>query len=507
MKGYMKIVNIAILLALAFAGLGNVSVANAAARTISWVVSVTYQNVGEAPTTVNVDFYPENNGTPISFDPLNGGELAAGAGTSLYIGNVTGISGGFRGSAVMSSSSPLVATVVQFHQNAAGETVKMRMLSNGFSSEDGSNQFLLATVLSNTFQRTSVFSVQNTETESVNATIQFFDLNGAPAGTKTYTIPGGSSKYIEMDNAGHTGLPTTFNGSAIVTAVLTSNTSQAANVVSSVVEYYTTRNVASAFEGVPLSSTGQTLYLATGLCGSNGLDTFYAIQNASTDTATDITVQYYDQAGNPKAKDGPYTLQKGQKKSIITCSPSDGTSMTGFSGSAKVTSTATNIAAIGRAQLSQVAPVAGQADLFTAFLGQTTGGSKLALPFVRFSNDANYKAGSNYGAKQRTFLAIQNLEGTTINVNVKYYDKNGNIVATEPLQIAGNSKGNSSALTAGALGKSGMVAGEFGYYTDGTFGGSVIIEADASNPTAQFIAIARTQNPGAGEDYNAFTID
>jgi hypothetical protein len=51
-----------------------------------------------------------------------------------------------------------------------------------------------------------------------------------------------------------------------------------------------------------------------------------------------------------------------------------------------------------------------------------------------------------------------------------------------------------------------MNPGEFGYYTDNTFGGAVVIEADAANPAAKFIAIARVQHPGAGEDYNAVAV-
>jgi hypothetical protein len=47
-----------------------------------------------------------------------------------------------------------------------------------------------------------------------------------------------------------------------------------------------------------------------------------------------------------------------------------------------------------------------------------------------------------------------------------------------------------------------MVPGEFGYYTDGTFGGGAIIEA-VTPSTAKFIAIVRANNGGGGsEDYN-----
>ncbi len=248
-----KGLTIVLLVAVAFFGV--FGSAGASARTLSWAVSVTYQNVGTAPTTVSVDFYAAGSNTAITFDPLSGGTLAAGAGASFFIGSVSGIAEGFRGNAVMTSSQPLVATVVQFHQNATGEVVKMRMLSNGFQGADASNQYLIATTLLNKFNRTTVFSIQNTTASPVTATVNFYDADaaGALASSIPHTIPANSSKYIEMDNTADTGLSagvTTFNGSAIVTV-------PTGTIISSVSELYTNRDVGANFEGVPLSSRRQ----------------------------------------------------------------------------------------------------------------------------------------------------------------------------------------------------------------------------------------------------------
>ncbi len=219
-----------------------------------------------------------------------------------------------------------------------------------------------------------------------------------------------------------------------------------------------------------------------------------------------ITVTYKNTDGSTKATDGPYTIGAGQKKSITTCLPSDATVMSGFSGSATITSVGAPIVVIGKAQCSVAAGkcTADKVDVFTIFLGEKQGASKLALPFVRWASDANYNAASNLGGKQRAFLAIQNLEATTSLVDVEYYDKVGTLCGTDHLTIAGLAKANSNpSIPAGVLGCGTMNAGEFGYYTDGSFGGSVLIKANAANATAKLIAIARVQNPGAGEDYNA----
>jgi len=507
MRKIARVTMVALVLALAFGALAYAAPAEASARTASWVVSVTYQNVGANPASVNVDFYPEGSGTPISFSPLGaGGTLGAGAGASFFIGSVSGLPASFRGSAVMSSTEPLVATVVQFSQEAG---FKMRMLSNGFSSTDGSNQYLIASTLMNKFNRTTVFSIQNAGDAEVKATVKFYDADNAGnlAGTANHVIPAGSSKYIEMDKASDTGLPgstTVFNGSAIVSAVLNSDGTTPANVVAAASELYTNKNVGANFEGVPLSRAANTVYMATGLCQRFGLDTFYAVQNASLASSATVNVEYFNTDGTSKTTDGPYSIGPGQKKSISTCAPSSGMAMANFTGSAKLTSTGAPIVAIGKAQ-GQVGAGPATADVFTAFLGEPQGASKLSLPFIRWANDANFNDPANVGGKQRAFIAIQNLETSSIKVNVKYYAKTGGSpVGTETLTIAGLSKGNSNPSTAtGALGAAGMNPGEFGYYTDNTFGGAVVIEADATNPTAKFIALARVQHPGAGEDYNA----
>jgi len=486
-------------LALVFAVFGAANAAQAAgARSASWVVSVTYANVGTADTEVQVNFYQEGSATPIVFDPLDGGTLGAGAGRSFFIGKVGGIDSGFRGSAVMASSQPLVATVVQFSQDAG---FKMRLLSNGFQGSQASDTFYIATTLANTFTRTTVFSVQNTEAEEITATIEFFNDSGTSVGTKQYDIPAYSTKYIEMDKTADTGLASdTFNGSATVTAVLKSDGTTPANVVAGISELYTDRNVAGNFEGFADFDAATTIYMSTGLCGNSNLDTFYAVQNAGAgDTA--ITVTYYDKNGAQVAEDGPYTIGSGQKKSIRTCNPNDGTDMTNFTGSAVIESTVEPIVAIGKAQGTQLPAYQSpaKADVFAIFMGQKEGFETLALPFVRWASDANFNDAGNVGGKQRAYIAIQNLMGADVDVDCDYTDKDGNVVATHSFTIPANSKFNTNAYLAGALGQNGMNAGEFGYYTDGSFGGAVICDAGTGN---QIIAIARVQHPGAGEDYN-----
>ena len=129
----------------------------APAYSTAFTVSITYQNVGLDAATVNVDFFQEGSGTAINF---SAGSLNAGASTSLAVGTAI-TSGSFKGSAVLSSNQPVIATIVQLDPSGV---VRNRPLSNGFSSTDGAAKQLVATVLKNAFDSRPAIVIVKTET-------------------------------------------------------------------------------------------------------------------------------------------------------------------------------------------------------------------------------------------------------------------------------------------------------------------------------------------------------
>jgi len=135
--------------------------------------------------------------------------------------------------------------------------------------------------------------------------------------------------------------------------------------------------------------------------------------------------------------------------------------------------------------------------LSTAFLGFTSGASKVALPYIRWTTEHWYD-----GTRQRAFIAIQNV-GADLPadaVTVKYYDKAGVLVGTDTLgAIPSGAKVNSNAGNIGAA--------EFGYYTDGTFGGSAIVEGPAGSALAVIVRIqTRVGSTSVAEDYSGIAI-
>jgi hypothetical protein len=462
-----KVLSIFIILAVIFVSIPPTNVI-AGAYDTSFTTSITYQNVGDAATNnLQVHFYPNKDSTsPIIIDRPN---LAAGAGTSLFIGAVGDLDAGFRGSAVMLSDQPLLATLVQLPQ--ASTTVRNRPLSNGFS--EGGSQSLIATVLKNQFDTNSIFSVQNIGGASTTITIQFYNTNAVLVHQISgVTIAHGAAYFVDAGQVPELG--TSFNGSAVVEA-------SSGSIVSTVMELAITGISASAFEGVAQGST--IFYMPSALCDAFGARTAYAVQNTSLTQSTSVTVEYSNGVTHTQ------NIGPGAKQSFIAC---DAPGMTaGFNGSATVTSATTPVIAIGKAYGS---------GLSTAFVGASSGTSKLALPYVRWASNTNYANGT----QQRTFLTIQNIGGTAISagaVRVDYIDKNGVVLGTHTLgAIPAGGKLNSNASDAGLS--------EFGVYPDGSFGGGAIVTGPTGSQLAVVGRVSTQVAPGqfASEDYNGMPV-
>jgi hypothetical protein len=470
----MSRIKIALLLAL----VGVVAAFGLASAQIGYstpfITSITFQNVGTADATVQFNFYNEKSASPITVSR----PLPTGAGSSLFVGSLSELPANFSGSAVLSSDQPIVATVVQLPQST---TVLNRPLSNGFSS--GDSQVLIATVLKNQFNSTTRFSVQNVSTGNADIKVQFFAVGSTtPIELTEAAIPGGAAKYYDVGQL--TQIPSPFNGSAIVTANVSGSTTPAP-IVASAMELSTNGPPVSAFEGVTGGST--TVYMPSALCDAfGGQRSFYAVQNTSSTTPVTVTVTY-NNGNNESAPIGA-----GNKRSFNGCGAGN---TAGFNGSSTITSQGAEIVVIGK--------VSG-VGISSAFLGESAGTAKLALPYVRWASDANYGGGKNY---QRTFISIQNVGNTELtNVTVQYLDKNGTVAGTHtiPSIPAGEKRNSNPGLVVPPLNDFGTPDTNPG----GGFGGAAVITGSSG---AELISVARVTSklPDAslvGEDYNGIPV-
>lgn len=477
MRQLQKVLLVSMVLILVSAGLVSAQTGYEAA----FSSAITYQNISDQPAQVIFNFYNEKTATAITVERT----LPARAGASLAVGSLTGdeaLPTDFKGSAVMNSDQPIVATLVQIPQPTTG-VVKNRPLSNGFA--EGSPQVLLATVLKNQFSTTSKFSIQNAADSNVDITLNFYRVGEiTPATTLNETnIPAGAAKYY--DAGAIDGLGASFDGSAVVTAVR-SGTTTPASIVGTVLELQTSNVGVRAFEGVANTAAANTVYMATALCGVAGTNSAYAVQNTSDSQAANVTVTYSNGATQQA------NIPAGGKTSFGTCNAAGVAS--GFSGAATITSTGAPIVVIGKV---------GGNNRYTAFLGESSGSTKLALPYIRWSN-TKYDSGQY----QRAAIAIQNISGAAVSdVKVRYLNKNGEEVGVHTIaSIAAGGKANSNATMAGST----LELTEFGNpeaNPGGGFGGAVIIEGPAGS---QLIAVVRiSSNTASGvvaEDYNGIAI-
>ncbi|GAB4209135.1 MAG: hypothetical protein OHK0022_39750 [Roseiflexaceae bacterium] len=475
-----------IMLALALAltvTLGTTGRAQAqAAKGAAWQVSITVLNVETTGSaTININFYPGNGAAAIPFQPAN--KLNAGAGTSYSVSSISSISAGFKGSAVISSDQRVVATVVQFVAGGVGGK-NVRPLSNGFQASDASPNYLIPTVLNNKFNTVTEFSIQNVEASDITARVDFFPVGATtPSVTRSYTIKSNDAQYVD---ASAVGLEAQFDGSATITATKADSTP--GNIVAAINEYNTVNSNASSVEAAKAGAN--TVYMPIALCNFSGTATSaYAVQNADT-TPANVTVKFFsvtNTSGTPDKTMDQFTLTPGSKRSINGCT--DAALGNNFNGSAVIESTGGKIVAVGKV---------GGNGLSSAFLGTATGGQILALPYVRWSPDATYFGGT----RQRTFIAIQNLGTSAVNVDVSYRDAAGVEVAKKTYTVQGNGgKVNSNPKEAGAAPND--VFGE----VNGVFGGGAIITAPAGSQIVSVVRIASGRGANAtGEDYSGIPI-
>lgn len=483
MQRVMRIV-LALLVALTLAGAGYGRAQAQVAKGANWQVALTVLNVDSQVATLTITFYPGGGAAPIDFQPT--ASLNPGAGTSYSVSSITGIQAGFKGSAIISSDARVVSTVVQFVPgNLAGKSV--RPVSNGFQPSDAAPSYLVPTVLNNTFNTVTEFAIQNAETTPITATVKlYWSESNLLATTLQYRIGVGESQYVDASKL--EGLQKGFDGSAVVTAIKATDSSDAGIVVSSA-EYNTTNALASSVEGA--KNSAPTIYMPIALCnlgGSNTATSSYAVQNADV-ISTTFTYSFRKPDGSVQYTSPAIRLFPGSKYSVTACT--QGLLPDGFNGSVIFTSTGAKLVAVGKVF---------REGLSTAFLGATAGAQVLAAPYIRYAPDAPFQSGS----RQRTFIAVQNLGPDAVPVTVSYRNKDGSEAKSVTLNVPGNGgKANTDPKSAGAL----DAKGRFGEYDDNTFGGGAIITGPAGAKLVATVRVVSGTGPlRTGEDYNAIPI-
>lgn len=500
----------------------------------NYVTSITYMNVGTDAANLSVTFYNAADGTTTDYPLLNPNGSAVTipvkASSSIAVSAVSSLASTWKGGAVISSNQPLIATMVQVSNDAV---IKVRPVSNGFQSTDGSGTIIVPTVMKACFndKLTTRFNVQNVGSSSNTASVTIKWPNGDTASTiTTPSLAPGAVYAVDMGAVSPTS-PTnpytipagcTFNGSAVVTST--------GSMVASALETSTINKYANSFEGFKgTTADGATkIYMPSAMCSVNYGDgeqsSAYAIQNLAA-TATTVSIAFTSQVrtngalvGSPATNTVTLEIAANSKASVPGCdslknsvgnkNTASGTGMPASSvGSAVITSSGGNIVAISK--------VLG-AGLTTATPGIMSGGTTVNVPFVRYSDKCYVPTVNNticQGAtRQRTLFAVQNVGTSAATVTMTLYNQNGGIVGTyDTPSIPAGGKASVSPTNVAAVADATNKASEFGYWcpsiTDAQATCTIAYAGSASFTSASAIAVITrvlTMSPlgPSGDDYN-----
>jgi len=423
--------------------------------------TITYQNIGSEVAHITLLVYPDGESTPIT---ISRPDLAKGASATVSVGSL-GNGSGFRGSAVVKSDVPLAILTTQVPTNS---TLKIRPMTAGFSSGSPDVWFLYVN------RNTTVLSVQNLLKVPSNFKLTFYGSASPITITKT-NIPAGGSLYFPVASA--TELPSTFSGVVHVEST-TVAIPLAGKIAGTQLNVNADGSLGHSTEAVTQMST--KLFMPVAMCNTTGaISSNYYVFNPDPTQSTAVTVSY--NSGKSETK----TLPPLSRALFNACSPTNTTQ--GYSGSAKITSTPGSVMAFGYIKGNILAG---------SFTGQAFGSHRLALPFANYSTSFY----SN-GQRHRTVISVMNLGSSLAagTVKVLYYDKTGKLSGTHTLgALASGAKVDSTA----ALAKAGA---EFGYYSDGSSGGSAIVQgpAGANMMAVAFIKTTIATGKFSGELYNA----
>ncbi|MBI2885769.1 MAG: hypothetical protein HYY02_01025 [Chloroflexi bacterium] len=242
------------------------------------------QNVDSAPATITIRYFERFTGaqtaTVTDTIPAN----------SSHFYDSANLPGGQRlappwtGAALIQASGARVVAAV--HQPYLTSNKAVAFEGTG---QAGNTVYLpSALYLYATQQQTSFIAVQNTQATPVSVAIIFYNRDGTVAGKVSGDIQG----YQKQSwNPGVAGVPSGFNGSAVV---------QATGPVASVVNIGSATDLSMAYTGQISGNLKQALpYIrwapATDL---QGWRTYIAVMNLDTNLPADVTIRYYDQNGS-----------------------------------------------------------------------------------------------------------------------------------------------------------------------------------------------------------------
>lgn len=439
----------------------------AQAYSTSFSTAITYQNVGKDIAHVTILVYTEGSSNPIT---IARPDLPPNASTTVSVGTIGTAPASFKGSAVIRSDVSLAVTLSQIPGNSS---MRNRPMASGFV--DGSADIWLLPMIKSADTNT-LFSIQNIDTAPADLKLTFYG-GKSPITITRKNVPAGGSVFYDTANISEIG--ESLWGNLHIESTRAGG-SEPGKVIGMMLDPSKVNTDIAATES--LSGGSKKIFLPYAYCNAGGMSTIYYIFNPSLTVTQKVNVAY-----NSGSSDST-TLAPATGAWFPACAAPH--TKNGYNGYAIVTSNPGGVLAVGRIKLK---------GMSATFLGEYRGYSRLALPYVNWTT-ANW----TNGKRQLTWVTVQNMGASLAAgaVKVNYYDKNGSLVGTHKLAaMPSGSRIDSNAALVGANGK------EFGYYADGTTGGSVIVEGPAGSQLMVLgwvNSLDPTTKKQYGEIYNGF---
>ena len=246
----------------------------------SWVSGVTVQNLSDTTNAgITIDFYNHDGTNALTFTPSGG--IDAGKSKTWYLPTqVTSLTSGFVGSAVVSSGVAVAAIVNT--QLPSGSNPARVGTSAGVSTPQ--TKIYAPQVLKGYSGWNSYCSVQNTSGTADNVTAKIYDASGTAVDTQVEPIAGFGS-FI-FDQSTRSAISSNFTGSAEFTSI--------SAPLAVVCNFYNTGTGAAtsqfhSYNG--MSSGGDTIYLPRVVKDYYDYQSGMKIQNIGTESLT-VNVTY-----------------------------------------------------------------------------------------------------------------------------------------------------------------------------------------------------------------------
>ncbi len=359
-------------------------VTSIASAQFTTVTSFQVQNLSSTEANVQLMFY-DADGNAVTAATLS--DTISGDSNKLYTqANNTNLPTGFNGSVVVSSDQPIAAIGVQESTNAAN--MKYQGTYGGFAGDAAADKFYVPVVMKAFYNYTTEISVQNAGTGDVNVTITYDP--GGYTDTKTGLKAG---QAVRFNNANTTGMANGYIGSAIIT------TSAGGKVVAVVNQINASAYQEQTYEGFSDASSGTLLYVPVVMRGFYNWNTSVQVQNVGS-ASTNVAIIF--------SNGTQQTQTVGAGQSYLFTQQNNAALPASWLGSARVTSSASNIVAI----VNQQNTGTGKAASYNAFASAATKvvGPNVMKAFYGFNTSVQVQ---NIGATAATCTATFTPGGTS----------------------------------------------------------------------------------------------